>query len=69
MFPEERRMRVGLAPTSQGVVVQPERRARELDRPEKWVIDIDDEALAAGLLPVVDAVERPHLPGRDAELG
>ena len=33
------------------------------------MLDVDDEALAAGLVPVVDAVEGPDLPGGNAVLG
>ena len=57
------------AAAREGVVVEADRRARDLDPAEHRVVDVDDEALAAGLLPVVDAVEGAHLARGDAELG
>src|SRR5690606_4857912 len=43
--------------------VEPQRRPRQLDPPELRVVDLDDEALRAGLLPLVHLVDRPDGPG------
>src|SRR5690606_39443796 len=48
--------------------VEPQRRPRQLDPPELRVVDLDDEALRAGLLPLVHLVDRPDGPGGDARL-
>ena len=50
------------------VVVEADRRAGQLDGAERRVVDVDQQALRAGLLPVVDVVEGAHLAGRHPRL-
>src|ERR1700744_6071916 len=52
-----------------GVVVETERRAGQPDRAEDRMLHVQDESLAAGLFPVVDAVQGLDLAGWDTELG
>ena len=52
----------GAAPPSSPVEAQ--RRAGQRDRAEAAVLDVDEQPLRAGLLPVVDAVERADLARR-----
>src|SRR6266511_4091171 len=58
---------VGLAGAGVRVVVEADRRAGELDPAEGGVLDLYDETLGTGLLPVVDLVECAYLAGRDSQ--
>ena len=48
------------------VVVEAQRRARQPDPSVRRVVDLEQQPLGPGLLPVVDVVDGAHLPGRDA---
>ena len=60
-----------LGPGHLGAVVgeEPQRWAGQRDRAEGRVVDVDQQTLAAGLLPLVDLVQPAHLPGRHVDLG
>ena len=66
---EPGRRQVGLAAPAVRVVVEAQGGPGQLDRAEDGVLHREDEALRAGLVPVVDLVDAADLARRDAELG
>ena len=48
---------------------EPQRRAGQRQAAQRRVLDVDEQALAQRLVPLVDLVEAAHLAGRDAGLG
>src|SRR5699024_5608579 len=50
-------------------IVEPQRRAGQLEVTEAWMTDVDQQALGQRLLPGVDLVERANFAGRHTSVG